>query len=181
MEKELTIEETFKELNNFEISDIVLFDDVSKIDIYYDDDDLDGTYQEINESETHEKYRLSRERVEEILVKLKNCSSINQNDYYKTYRFLSENSLTLDDCLEIIQNLTIEDYYANTTSTNPDHLGDNLIIFEPEVTELSDGRIFTDLIVYLKIDLDKTTNEAVALVSIHRGTPNNLPYRRDTI
>ena len=95
---------------------------------------------------------------------MKNCSKINQNDYYKTTKFLRQNKLTLSDCLEIIHSLKVEDYYANTYSTNPDHLNNVLIIFAPQVVTLSDGRTFDNLIIYLKIDLDETTDEAIALL-----------------
>ena len=77
--------------------------------------------------------------------------------------------MTLSDCLEIIHSLKVEDYYANTYSTNPDHLNNVLIIFAPQVVTLSDGRTFDNLIIYLKIDLDETTDEAIALVSLHKG------------
>lgn len=180
-----TITEAIKILNkleesmnkNFTFSDIILFDDVSIID-FDNDDDLDGAYLELEESAAKsEKYIISKEEVKNILVKLRACSNINQNDYYKTTKFLKKNNLTLSDCLAIIHDLTVEDYYANTFSTNPDHLDNTLIIFEPEVVSLSDGRKFENLIIYLKIDLDETTNEAIALVSIHNGTRNKLPYK----
>ena len=155
--------------SNFEFSDIIIFDDVSVID-FDDDEDMDGAYKELEESgKKTNKYIISKEEVANVLTKLRNCSKINQNDYYKTTKFLRQNKLTLSDCLEIIHSLKVEDYYANTYSTNPDHLNNILIIFAPQVVTLSDGRTFDNLIIYLKIDLDETTDEAIALVSLHKG------------
>ena len=155
--------------SDFEFSDIIIFDDVSVID-FEDEEDLDGAYKELEESgKKTNKYIISKEEVANVLTKLRNCSKINQNDYYKTTKFLRQNKLTLSDCLDIIHNLKVEDYYANTYSTNPDHLNNVLIIFAPQVVTLSDGRTFDNLIIYLKIDLDETTDEAIALVSLHKG------------
>lgn len=161
---------------DFSFSDIVLFDDVTTID-FNSDEDLDGAYPQLPENLTkRNKYIISKEEVKEILKKLKRCSTINQNDYYKTNKFLKQNNLSLIDCLEIIHNLKVTDYYANTYSTNPDHLNNVLIIFAPEVVQLSDGRKFDNLIIYLKIDLDETTQEAVALVSLHKGDRKAKTY-----
>ena len=162
---------------DFTFSDIILFDDVSVID-FDNDADLDGAYTTLDEDkEKVNKYIISKEEVQTILTKLKSCSRINQNDYYKTNKFLKKNNLSLNDCLEIIHALKVTDYYANTRSINPDHLDNVLIIFAPEVVELSDGRKFDNLIIYLKIDLDDTTDEAIALVSLHKGDRKATTYK----
>lgn len=156
------------------ITDIILFDDISNIDLV-DDEDLDGAYKQLNE-EVIGKYTISSDEVQNILDGLKNCTKIVKNDYFKTNNFLKTNNLTLDDCIEIIHNLKISDYYANFKSTNEYYLNNTLIVFEPKVVELSDGRKFSNLVLYLKIDLNETTKDAVALVSLHKGRRGNLPY-----
>ena len=182
-----TIKEAIQMLNkldesvdkDFTFSDIILFDDVSVID-FDNDEDLDGAYATLDEDkEKVNKYIISKEEVQNILTRLKGCSRINQNDYYKTNKFLKKNNLSLNDCLEIIHGLKVTDYYANTRSTNPDHLDNVLIIFAPEVVELSDGRKFDNLVIYLKIDLDDTTDEAIALVSLHKGDRRANTYKED--
>ena len=162
-------------IDDFMISEIIVFDDISKIDIT-SEEDLDGAYLVIDESLPTEKFEIPRDVVKIIIDGFKDCTIIHANNYYKTIKSLKENSLTLEDCLEIIHKLKVSDYYKNTISTNPDFVGNNLIIFEPKVVELSDGRVFEDLIIYLKLDLDETTRDAIALVSIHKGTRNALPY-----
>ena len=163
--------------DDYKISDIILFDDLSKIDL---SESKDGGFRELTEEEFNsEKHTISKEEVQSILSKLSGCEDIHQEDYYKTNKFLKQNSLTLQDCLEIIHKLKVSDYYANTKSTNKDHLDNELIIFEPEVIKLDSGKEFKDLVLYIKIDLDETTNDAVALVSIHRGSQDKLPYKEN--
>jgi len=170
-------EDAIKELNaleDFIITDIILFDDVSNIDLR-SEEDLDGAYPALIE-DTVNKYVLLELEARTIIDKLKKCSIIHSNDYYKVNNFLKKTNLTLSDCLEIIHGLNTSDYFACTKSINPDHLNNTLIIFEPELIKLKDGRTFSNLIIYLKIDLDETTEDAVALVSIHKGSRGALPY-----
>lgn len=162
-------------IDDFMISEIIIFDDISKIDIT-SEEDLDGAYPVIDEFLPIRKFEIPRDVVKIIIDRFKDCTTIHTNNYYETIKFLKENSLTLEDCLEIIHKLKVSDYYKNTISTNPDFAGNNLIIFEPKVVELFDGRVFKDLIIYLKLDLDETTRDAIALVSIHKGIRNALPY-----
>lgn len=188
MDNDFYIENALNELSkadsgvdfaDVEFSDIILFDDVSKIDVGFDED-LDGAYPETRQDQSVlSKFTLSREEVAVILEKLKKCYRINQNDYYKTLKFLKEFKLSLGDCLDIIHGLKVDDYYANTKSRNPDHIGNNLMIFEPSNVKLSGGRIINNVVIYIKIDVDDTTNEAIALVSIHKGSQDKLPYKND--
>lgn len=161
---------------DYTFSDIILFDDVSAIDL---SEDIDGGYLELKDRESI-KFTISEDEVEEILRRLRKCTEIHQEDYYKTNKFLKQNNLNIEECLEIIHKLKVSDYYANTRSLNPNHLNNNLIIFEPEIVRLNNGKEFKDLIIYLKIDLDETTKDAVALVSLHRSNgKNRLPYRKE--
>ena len=164
--------EEYQKLN---ITDIILFDNIERIDIT-SDKDLDGMYEELSEDFKVEKYEMPKESVQAVINGFKECTEIHANDYYKTNKFLKANDLTLDDCLEIIHGLKVSDYYKNVRSINNDYAGNNLIIFEPEVIKLSSGKEFKDLTIYLKLDLDATTNEAVALFSVHQGERNKLPY-----
>lgn len=171
-------EDTIKELNDFSISDIILFDDVSSIDLH-SDEDLDGAYPILVEG-TVNKYVLPEPEVQTIIDKLKKCSIIRLNDHCKVNNFLKKANLTLNDCLGIIHSLNTVDYFACIKSINSNHLNNALIIFKPELVTLSDGRtfskIFSNLTVYLKIDLDEIARDAIALVSIHKGSRGALPY-----
>jgi len=129
------------------------------------------------------KVVLSQDDVEKILRMLRQCSSISyENVHRKTNEFARdlEGVLREDDCLDIIHQLTIEDYVASSKSINIGHLGNNIIIFEPDADwETNDGAVLTDLKIYVKLDIDETTKTAVALISFHEASrkDDKYPYR----
>lgn len=154
-----------EEFNNFNISDIIIFDDIRNIDLTCE---VDGDYPRLTEAQKEAtEYKLEDFSVSAILNSLQTCSTINQNDYYKTLKFLKKYNLTKEDCLDIIKQLTVADYYSNIKSTAEYHYGNNLIVFKPKNIHLSDGRVLENIVLYIKIDLDDTSNEAIALVSFH--------------
>lgn len=154
-----------EEFNNFNVSDIIIFDDIRNIDLTYE---AEGDYPELTEAQKEvTAYKLEDFSVSAILNSLQVCNNINQNDYYKTLKFLKKHNLTKEDCLDIIKQLTVADYYLSIKSTAEYHYGNNLIIFKPKNIRLSDGRALENIVLYIKIDLDDTSNEAIALVSFH--------------
>lgn len=126
-----------------------------------------------------EKIIIDKEDVRVLIDCIKLCTNITIEDRLKNMGFMNKYKLDLNDILNIIKNLTINDYYANTRSVNFNHLGNNLIIFEP-VIKLNNELI--QLYIYIKLDIDETTGDTVALVSIHDANKQNtLPYKKDSI
>lgn len=117
------------------------------------------------------KVIIDKKDVRDLLELLKQCSHISyQNLHKKTNQFAAddEGMLRESDCLEIIHQLEVSDYVANSRSINANHFGNNIIIFQPEADwETSEGEIIEDLVIYIKLDIDETTKHAVALISFH--------------
>lgn len=159
------------------ISSIIVFDDVSTIDVETELDE-DYGYSDLTEEQLKvNKYKLADTGVQAVINYLKNCQDIIINSHSKTNTFIKKYNLTKQDCLDIIHQLKISDYYANTRSFNADFGGNSLIIFEPQNIKLADGRILDNLVIYIKIDLDKTTDDTIALVSMHQADrKDELPY-----
>lgn len=157
-------------MRKFNINEIIVFDDITKADLTVEKD-LDGYYPEPRTASR--KFVQPEETVRAIVEQLKECSTIHSNDYYKSIKFLRKYTLTLEDCLSIIKSVKVSDYYCSTVIVNPEHRGNELIIFEPTVT-VEGKDVSTTL--YIKLDVEETTNEAIALVSIHEGKRNSIPY-----
>ena len=124
---------------------------------------------------------IDKSDVQKIINLLRNCNTIS---YYgrhrKTNQFARDvnDVLREKDCLDIIHQLTVQDYVANSRSINLSHFGNNIIIFQPDADwETDDGIVIEDLTIYIKIDVDESTQTAVALVSFHAAEfRNNHPY-----
>lgn len=126
------------------------------------------------------KYIVDRSDVEALIKMLKECNSISYDrGHQKTNRFLNPRNIKLQDCLDIIHQLTVSDYVATSKSYNPNHIGNHLFIFETESDwEIADGVVLEDLSIYIKLDIDETTKDAVALVSFHAAEYNSRkPYQ----
>lgn len=124
---------------------------------------------------------IDKSDVAKIIEKLKRCNSISyEKNHPKTNRFLFDDNGNFreEDCLYILQHLEIEDYVSSTRSYNPNYLGHNLIVFEPNADwELSNGLIVEGLTIYVKLDVDETTGHTVALVSMHAANEvDSKPY-----
>ena len=102
-------------------------------------------------------YTMDNSDVQKIINMLKSCNRI----------FLSYRDVNLDfkeyyemedsDYLDIIHSLKLSDYTTHTDSVNPQFLGNQLIVFEPECSfELSSGEVIENLKIYVKIDIDMT-------------------------
>ena len=136
----------------------------------------------ILEDEYKNKYIVDKDDVQKFLDEIKKCDNIVIVPTAKNQKFIRENKLTSNDCLSIIHGLDIKDYYRNTKSFIYKNLGNKLIIFEPKDVVLSDGRNLGDLVIYVKLDIDDSTNSTVSAVSIHNSDENkqnDLPYKDD--
>ena len=131
------------------------------------------------------KVIISEQDVAIILEMIQNCTSISyEGQHWKTNKFLkaADGSLRKQDCLDILHQLTIQDYVANSRSFNLSHIGNNIIIFEPDCDwELADGTILSNIKVYVKLDIDETDGSAAALISMHQAEyeSDRYPYRKD--
>ena len=126
-----------------------------------------------------EKIVIDKEDVQILIDCIKLCPNITMEDRLKNTDFMNKYKLGPKNILDIINSLTINDYCANTRSINFNHLGNNLIIFEP-IIKLNDELI--KLYLYIKLDIDETTGDTVALVSIHDAKKQDaLPYGNNSI
>ena len=118
-------------------------------------------------------FQLSEEDKRKLIESLKKCKNISYDGrHLKTNKFAldSEHNLRVDDCIEILHNLTISDYEENTYSSNGNHLGDNLVVLQPTVKwRTNNGIVFQNLLLYIKLDIDLTDDVTVALVSFHNA------------
>ena len=121
-----------------------------------------------------QQFTITKEDVQVLLDKLKLCKTIKVERRTKNNTFYNQYNITDSDALNIIHQLKVEDYCANTKSVNLKHLNNNLMIFEPTV-EIHKFKV--SLVLYIKLDVDETTGDTVVLVSIHEATTQDpLPY-----
>lgn len=124
------------------------------------------------------KYVIDRTDIAKILDMLQNCNNIYLSYRTENVDFREYYDLDEQDFLDIIQSLTVDDYYKSTHSKNPNFLGNDLIIFKPKHDfQLFDGTPIYDLEIYLKIDIDQTrentdkyqksNKRVVAIISFH--------------
>lgn len=169
------------ELSNEEIrsiTNIELLGRIAKLDI----ERLSLTQRKLLKDAYGQKVISDKQDIANLLSELRQCKSISyERRHRKTNHFLtnSEGLLKESECLEILHNLTVEDYVATSKSYNPNHIGNQLFIFEPDADwELNDGTILENLKIYVKLDIDETTQTAVALVSMHEVEHDEqYPYR----
>lgn len=124
--------------------------------------------------------------IQTVIDYLHNCNYIKDNDRDENSDFDELFHYSSNDKLEVIHNLTIQDYVANTRSKNDRYLGNDLIIFEPFIEIPSDIHKNNDTIkeqiqIYVKLDLSATTRngDIVTYVSFHdlERRPDYRPYR----
>lgn len=118
-----------------------------------------------------EKVNIDEHAVQVMLNMLKSCNSVSyEGNHWKTNKFRKEFNLTEEDYLTIIKDLEVEDYVATSRSFNLNHIGNHIIIFQPDARwELDNGSILEDFQVYIKLDLDETDGSAIALISMHKA------------
>ena len=145
-------------------------------------DKINNVYKEaLNEKQVQtlinlnkQQFTITKEDVQVLLDKLKLCKTIKVERRTKNNNFYNQYNITDSDALNIIHQLKVEDYCANTKSVNLKHLNNNLMIFEPTV-EIHKFKV--SLVLYIKLDVDETTGDTVVLVSIHEATTQDpLPY-----
>lgn len=128
-----------------------------------------------------EKVIIDKQDVIDFLTKLKSCEYLYIANRPKNTEFLHRHHLSSNDCLNIIRQLKVSDYYRNTKDYTLAHIGDNLMIFEPKNVRLHESDdTTTDLVVYIKTDVDETDGDASVMISFHdTDRQNQLPYTED--
>lgn len=128
------------------------------------------------------KVVIDKTDVENIISDLRACNRIRVEDTRKNIEFDEYFNLSDSAKLSIIHRLTISDFVHLTSSYTHGHEGNRLIVFMPEVTLTSvDNFVFTDVYLYVKIDLSTLTSNGgvIAVVSFHTAQhiDSIRPYR----
>lgn len=143
---------------------------------------LSSEQQKFLRSALSQKFELNRKDVEYILGLIKQCNSISYSyRHSKTNKFLQDSHGVLreSDCLDILHQLDISDYVKSFRSSDWSYIGDILVVFEPEADwTTDDGTTFHNLVIYIKLDIDLSTKDAIALVSMHEAKygQDSKPY-----
>ena len=128
-----------------------------------------------------EKVIIKEEDVKQLLEQLKQCDRLFIAPTSKNNNFLQEHNLYVEDCLEILHQLEVTDYYASTKSINLNNLGHDLIIFEKDSITLKDNRKLGLLVIYIKLDLTNSNNNIAVAVSFHEALGlNKQLYHKQT-
>lgn len=116
----------------------------------------------------YKKYSLviDKSDVQVFLDKIKKCNRLILAGRPKNTSFLYKYDLYNDDCLNILHQLKVSDYVENRKSFNDSYFGNDLMVFEPSTIVLN-GNIFSNLIIYVKIDTSKTSGTDIVAVSLH--------------
>lgn len=168
----------FLEISDEEFSKATSFDVLDRM-AKLDRTRLSNKQLNILKEKYKEKIIISREDVIKLLESFRKCNRIFYGWYNKkTDSFMRKNNLSLDDCLFIIKNLKLSDYVANTTSYSRYNARNNLIIFEPKDVKLKDGRDLGGIVVYVKLDIDDSSGDVVAMMTMHDALGrNSRPYK----
>lgn len=110
--------------------------------------------------------KLDSDDIQNILEKIKSCNYVQIVARPKNNNFIDKYDITPDDAKNILNRLTVDDYVDNRKSFSLKHLGNNLIIFNPDHITIKDSQI-NNIKIYIKIDLDESTNTTAVMVSIH--------------
>lgn len=129
-------------------------------------DKLSDEQLDIITTEYQKKYSISLSDVQIILDKFKSCNDIYLSGYRKNTEFIKKYGLTDVDILNIIHSLTVKDYKSNTKDIVYPYLGDVLMIFKKHNVQLPGGGN-TSIVVYIKLDIDESTDDTIAILSIH--------------
>lgn len=124
------------------------------------------TYTQLNrlKQKYSQKIILDENDIVYLLDKIKKCQKLVIAERPENKNLL--NYLDVEDCLNILKHLNVEDYAYSTKSYNLAHFGNQLIIFKPRNVVVRDKN-FGPLTLYIKIDLDESTEEATIALSFH--------------
>ena len=171
---------TDKQLMQIPVEQISAFTNVELIERIYRIDKEKLSFKQIELLQTYyEKYRavISREDVQYFLNKLHRCNNVSVIPRTKNDAFFNLYNLVEKDKYAVIRQLKVSDYVESRKSYNIGHLGNNLIIFQPD-TIIIDGNIFKGVTIYIKIDLNMTSDTTVVAISFHdTNMQDSKPYK----
>ncbi len=112
--------------------------------------------------------------IDYLLGLLKTCTNVvyhrNPRKRTSTDEFIldSGDRVRAADCLKVLKSLTIDDYREGLIGADARYFGDDLIVFRTYQpwTTLS-GATISEICIYIKLDLNMTDGNAVAIVSFH--------------
>jgi hypothetical protein len=126
------------------------------------------------------KYTLNEHTVNDAIAKLKRCNNIEIEKSPLSNKDFSDNySYTKAQALDIIHNLTYDDFAHFTRSNSDGHNASDLLVFIVENKKPFTNKKSGDtdyIMVYIKIDYTKTTSDGntIAVVSFHKAREGTL-------
>ena len=119
-------------------------------------------------------FEIDTEDIKVLLEYIKECNQVvyhsNPHKRTSTDDFIldSGDHVRQEDCLKVLKSLTVDDYRENKIGADPRYFGDDLIVFRTYQpwTTLS-GTVLTDICIYIKLDLNMSNGNCVAIVSFH--------------
>lgn len=141
---------------------------------HLDSSKLTSEQQQLLKKAYAQKVVIDRADVEHLIQKLKECKKLIIAERPENKSLLE--SLSVEDCLEIIKNLEVSDYAYSTKNYNLAHFGNQLIVFQPKEVVV-EGKDIGPLTLYIKIDLDQSSGTATVAISFHpTSRANKHPY-----
>lgn len=132
--------------------------------------DIFGSEPEDYDDDTIIEYKLTKDDVTKLLEDMKFCTAVVLANRRRT--LITENlgvgEITEEDLLNIIKNLTVEDYVKCIPNNNSTHKDTKLIVFITDKTFcLLNGNKLEGVKIYIKINLDESTEKVLVVVSFH--------------
>lgn len=118
------------------------------------------------QKECKKKVPLDLDAKLELLGLFKECDRVVIERRKKNLDFIARYDLSKQDILNILHSLKVEDFDSKTKSVNYSHLGNDLVILHPDIL-IPDEEILVGANLYVKLDIDESTNSAAAFISIH--------------
>lgn len=114
--------------------------------------------------------------IKKLIEKIKTCTHFEINQRAKNKQFIEEQSLSRSDVINIIKQLTVEDYSYTLNSTNRYHEGAQLTVFVTNKKFQLSDKILNGIEIYVKIEY--TEAGFVCVVSFHEADKHeNNPYK----
>lgn len=127
----------------------------------------------------NKKVEIDSEGVEKLLERMKKCNNVvylgSHND---TNIFIldEDGNIRKTDCLDVVKSLTVKNWIDEMNGLDDHYFGDILIVFQTHTDWVdNDGNVQEDLCIYIKVDLNLTSGDAVLIVTMHPAdTDNNV-------
>ncbi len=157
-----------------EINNIKNFELLDRVVSIGRKEDLTADQLRILEREYSKKFQITRSSITKLLNKFTKCNRL-FIDNNKPQDFITKYNLRENDLLKMIHSLSLSDCYFNTHSGSFNKLRNNLIIFKKRfILSDEDESKNVDVEILIKLDIDETTKDGIALISMsHFGASSN--------